>query len=390
MNAPLLWIGCGECDASFDCHEGRGRCIRLRPRYFVLRAPPGRCEDCKTVAAEGRFEVPWTGITGSNEGMTVCAACKPKYLLDVDYVELESPCPKHSRDGIAWCRKPRCAECPMNRDGDGSRLQATGSREEEKKEPEDFAYVPSGQTMAVLGWKPEPGEPGYQPTSTRDAYLKRWTHIETLIDRALAGSGLRARDLMAEAFRVSGLEVPPEVYSEAPAYRCGSCRDTGFWSTGIYCPVCCVYGPQQPRDASLTKPAARRLSKPSAPPEAATSRDAYRCPECNYDHEKEGPGASCLRARSDEDLIRECSRRWNDFADLFSLLYDVFELCVDLGEPLDTMIAQRAFGSAQRVAEKLSLRSRKFLADTVKKYPWLSVRRADSRQQTADSPERKP
>jgi hypothetical protein len=25
----INWIGCGECDCSFDCHEGKSRCIRL-------------------------------------------------------------------------------------------------------------------------------------------------------------------------------------------------------------------------------------------------------------------------------------------------------------------------------------------------------------------------
>lgn len=34
-----------------------------------------------------------------------------------------------------------------------------------------------------------------------------------------------------------------------------------------------------------------------------------RCLECNYDHETEAPGAGCLRARTDEDLRRECIRR---------------------------------------------------------------------------------
>lgn len=26
------WIGCGNCDPEFPCHEGRTRCIRLPPR----------------------------------------------------------------------------------------------------------------------------------------------------------------------------------------------------------------------------------------------------------------------------------------------------------------------------------------------------------------------
>jgi hypothetical protein len=34
-----------------------------------------------------------------------------------------------------------------------------------------------------------------------------------------------------------------------------------------------------------------------------------RCLECNYDHKTEGAGASCLQARTDEDLKRECIRR---------------------------------------------------------------------------------
>ena len=348
------WTGCGECDSSFDCHEGRERCIRLRPRYFVLRAPPGRCEDCKAVAAEGRFEVPWVGITGANEGMTVCAACKPKYLEGVDFVELESPCPKHSRDGIAWCREPRCAECPMSRKGAVTSPPAARSPQPDFSEPAasserpDFCHVPDFY---------------YRPTSARDAYLRRWRHNEAVIDRALEGTGLVARDLMAEALRVSGVEVPPEVYSHGP-YSCGSCRDTGVWSTGIVCPVCSVYGPQQPggRAASNKQQALELETDP-------------RCPECKYDHDKEGPGAACLRHRTDQDLIRECSRRWAEFADLFTLLYDLFDLCIDLGEPLDGAIAQRVLGPAQGVAVALSLRSRRFLADTVRKYPWLSERR---------------
>lgn len=217
--------------------------------------------------------------------------------------------------------------------------------------------------MAVLGWVPEPGEPGYQPTSTRDAYLRRWRHNEAVIDRALEGTGLVARDLMAEALRVSGLEVPPEVYSHGP-YRCGSCRDTGRWSTGIVCPVCSVYGPQQPR---------QQVSSAASSPQPAASFDP-RCPECKYDHAKEGPGAACLRARTDFDLIRECARRWKNFEELFSRLNEAFDLCVDLGGAIDEAIAARILGRKQRVAELLSLRSRKFLADTVQKYPWLGAK----------------
>jgi hypothetical protein len=36
------------------------------------------------------------------------------------------------------------------------------------------------------------------------------------------------------------------------------------------------------------------------------------CPECKYDHAREGAGASCLRARRTSDLLREIERRTGD------------------------------------------------------------------------------
>ncbi len=32
---PVAWVGCGECDCAFACHEGKARCIRLEPSDMV-------------------------------------------------------------------------------------------------------------------------------------------------------------------------------------------------------------------------------------------------------------------------------------------------------------------------------------------------------------------
>lgn len=61
-----------------------------------------------------------------------------------------------------------------------------------------------------------------------------------------------------------------------------------------------------------------------------------------------------------------------DTSALESALNDAFDLLVDLGGSLDAAIAARVLGRGQRVAEMQSLRSRKFLSEVVKRYPWLS------------------
>ena len=41
---------------------------------------PGACEDCRRQGP--RVEVPWVGITGMNEGKSVCLPCAPPYVID--------------------------------------------------------------------------------------------------------------------------------------------------------------------------------------------------------------------------------------------------------------------------------------------------------------------
>lgn len=40
----------------------------------------GKCEDCGRLGP--RVEVPWVGITGTNEGKSVCLPCAPPYVVD--------------------------------------------------------------------------------------------------------------------------------------------------------------------------------------------------------------------------------------------------------------------------------------------------------------------
>lgn len=39
----------------------------------------GTCEECQADKVP-RYEVPWAGITGGNEGRSVCKKCRPKYV----------------------------------------------------------------------------------------------------------------------------------------------------------------------------------------------------------------------------------------------------------------------------------------------------------------------
>lgn len=79
---------CGSCGAAWHGaeaseEEARYRLDRFRERAAARRdwgPRAGKCEDCGRIGA--RVEVPWVGITGTNEGKSVCLLCAPPYVVD--------------------------------------------------------------------------------------------------------------------------------------------------------------------------------------------------------------------------------------------------------------------------------------------------------------------
>lgn len=79
---------CTTCGASWSgaeasVEEAGFRVEQARQRAAARREwgpTGGKCEDCSRVGP--RVEVPWVGITGTNEGKSVCLACAPPYVLD--------------------------------------------------------------------------------------------------------------------------------------------------------------------------------------------------------------------------------------------------------------------------------------------------------------------
>ena len=61
--------------------------------------------------------------------------------------------------------------------------------------------------------------------------------------------------------------------------------------------------------------------------------------------------------------------------ELRTTLNDAFDLLVDVGGALDEAIAARRLGPGQKRSEQASIRSCRFLAETVQRFPWLAGER---------------
>lgn len=181
-------------------------------------------------------------------------------------------------------------------------------------------YVPSGQTMAVMGWVPEKGEPGYEEGKPQSP---KPDELEVL--RSRLG---RVRDLAS---------TPPNQFFEG-AWRTALLEILEMRVFGVYDPPT-YQGPETYTDQDVFV----GVGKPKG-----GEAPWLGCGQCDPLFPCHEGRARCLRL--------EPRNPW-------SSLNDAIDLVVDLGGAIDEGIAARLFGRNQRVMQLLSLRSRKWLSE---------------------------
>ena len=207
-------------------------------------------------------------------------------------------------------------------------------------------YVPSGQTMAALGWVPEKGEPGFDGEAELDrearALLRRQKEgIDGLDwDRKVLGRAMRMEREPRPPSLAFGTYDPP-TYQGPTTYT----EQDRFVGVG----------------SSLKSEA--RSPKPGVPSDFRVDRGGKAeavsgancswtgCGECDPLFPCHQGRARCLRLQP---------------LDPWSSLNDAIDLVVDLGGCIDEGIEGQIFGRMQVAMQHLSLRSRKWLSEQTK------------------------